>query len=426
MKSVSAVLAVIGQIGAGKTAVCRELMSLVGAQHLEIEDLRRQNAGPVDSLTKADHIASAASFGPTIFESTGASREFEEIVEQLRARGLTCFVVLLECSLSTAMRRIRLQADRRRPRCGGTWASQMLWTESRLKLVPANLTLSTENADPASIAASVRQAWEVVGCTAKRRSVPMEVSFSQLAAFQICPWSYKLKYVDRASEGTETEQMYLGSRLHEALAWLYGRPGEVRDRTELVAWFRERLVETLPSWADKRVAKRLFEAGREALAFHLEVVYRNERTRTIAVERMVRMKLGEGVRFIGRVDRIALDSSGTVEVIDYKASGRRRTSRPRIPEGLQIAAYGVAVLLELDLPSVIVRRIMLETGEEERFAVTREDVRQVTLSLRRWVSQLAVGGAFTPRVGAHCVSCQFNPICAEGTRFVGTRGRFIH
>ena len=138
------------------------------------------------------------------------------------------------------------------------------------------------------------------------------------------------------------------------------------------------------------------------------------------------MKLGEGVRFIGRVDRIALDSSGTVEVIDYKASGRRRTSRPRIPEGLQIAAYGVAVLLELDLPSVIVRRIMLETGEEERFAVTREDVRQVTLSLRRWVSQLAVGGAFTPRVGAHCVSCQFNPICAEGTRFVGTRGRFIH
>ena len=98
------------------------------------------------------------------------------------------------------------------------------------------------------------------------------------------------------------------------------RPWQTRDRTELLAWFRDRLAETLPFGAGDDTTKRLFDAGRKALTFHHDVVYRNERTKTIAVEKMVQMKLGGGVTFVGRVDRIAFDPSGTVEVIDYKAS----------------------------------------------------------------------------------------------------------
>ena len=334
-----------------------------------------------------------------------------------------CFVVLLDCSIQTAMNRIRGRADR--PRSGGLWASQLRWTESRLRLVPADLTLSSETSEPGSIASAVCNAWEGAERGAATANIPQNVSFSQLAAFEVCPWSYRLKYVDHSPEVLETEQMYLGSRLHEALAWLYGDLGKTRDRTELLAWFRDRLAETLPFGAGDDTTKRLFDAGRKALTFHHDVVYRNERTRTIAVEKMVRMKLGGGVTLVGRVDRIAFDPSGTVEVIDYKASQRRCTSRPRIPDTLQIAAYGAATLLELNLPSVIARRTVLATGEEERFALMAEDVRQVTLSLRRWAARLAVSGAFPPRVGTHCGSCQFNPICAAGAQYPAARRAFV-
>ena len=395
----------------------------MGARHLDVEDLRCQDAGPKVAPAIAEHVASAASSGPTVFECTGASRDFEDIIEHLRLRGLLCFVVLLDCSIQTAMNRIRGRADR--PRSGGLWASQLRWTESRLRLVPADLTLSSETSEPESIASAVCHAWEGAERDAATANIPQNVSFSQLAAFEVCPWSYRLKYVDHAPEVLETEEMYLGSRLHEALAWLYGELGKRRDRTELLAWFRDRLAETLPFGTGDDTTKRLFEAGRKALTFHHDVVYRNERTRTIAVEKMVWMKLGEGVTFVGRVDRIAFDPSGTVEVIDYKASQRRCTSRPRVPDGLQIAAYGAATLLELDLPSVVARRIVLATGEEERFALMAEDVRQVTLSLRRWAARLAVSGAFPPRVGAHCGSCQFNPICADGARYPAARRAFI-
>ena len=254
---------------------------------------------------------------------------------------------------------------------------------------------------------------------------PRGVSFAQLAAFEVCPWSYKLKYLDHVREIVETEQMYLGNRLHEALAWLYGGFGKGRGKNELVAWFRNRLTETLPAGTDRVTAARLFQKGQEALSLHHDIVHRNERARTISIEGVVRMALDNGVTFVGRVDRVAVDSSGTVEVIDYKASWRRRTSRPRIPNWLQIASYGVAVLTELDVPSVIANRILLATGEEERFVVSEKDVRQVTLSLNRWVRRLVAGGEFPMRAGLHCASCQFNPICVRGAEVPIARGAFV-
>ena len=310
------------------------------------------------------------------------------------------------------MRRIRGRVAPRWANSWGTWASQMRWTESRLRLVPADLTLSSETAEPARIAYAICQAWEGAGLRDVGNTLRREVSFSQMAAFEVCPWSYRLKYLDHTQEATETEQMYLGSRLHETLAWLYGDPKDLRDQSELVAWFQQRLAETLPPRWGSGGARRLFEAGRKALIMHHDVVYRNERDRTVAVEKRVRMKLGKRLTFAGRVDRIALDRSGTVEVIDYKTE-RRCTSRPRVPDWLQSAAYGAAILLELDLSSVIARRIALATGEEEIFALTARDVRQVTLALRRWATRLAASGTFQARPGAHCTSCQFNPICTK-------------
>lgn len=423
------VLVVIGQIGAGKSAVCHELVSSAGVRHLDIENLRYPDAGELRAREIAEQIACAAASGPIVFECSGASRDFEEVIEQLRLKGMGSFVVLLDCGVRTALRRVREREGRIRPRAGGSWASQLRWTESRLRLVPADLTLSSETTDPASIAQAVRKAWEC-----KRRgtedgdvsSVPHEVSFAQLAGFEVCPRSYRLKYVDHAREIVETEQMYLGSRLHEALAWLYdGGFGRRRGRSELVAWFRNRLTETLPAGTDRVTAARLLQKGQEALTFHHDVLYRNERTRTIAVESVVRMALDNGVMFVGRVDRVSVDPSGTVVVIDYKASSRRHTSRPRIPDLLQIASYAVAVLRDLTLSSVIANCILLESGEEERFAVSEQDVRQVTLSLTRWVRRLMTDGAYPMRAGPHCASCQFNPVCVQGGEFPVARGAFI-
>lgn len=425
IESSGPVLVVIGQIGAGKSTLCQNLVSLVGARHLDVADLRQDSIGDLDAHAIADLIASEASFGATVFECTGASPEFEEIVEQLRLRGLESLVVLLDCSIETAIRRVRGQPGRIEPRSGGTWADQMRWTESQLRLVPADVTILPDMSDPASVVNSVRQAWERAARKPRKISAPQEISFSKLVAFEVCPLSYELKYINGEPEVLETPLMYLGSRLHETLAWLYGRTSQHRSKSELIDWFEERLAESLPNGVSTNSVRDLIDTGRKALVFHYDVAYSNERRRTIAVEKRVRMSLGKGTTFVGRVDRIALDSSGTVEVIDYKTSPQRRNSRPRIPDGLQIAAYSVATLLDLGLSSVIARRTILTTGQEEQFALTSKDVRRVTLSLRRWLSRLTACRVFSPRVGAHCSSCQFNPICTAGRGFPTTPGAFV-
>lgn len=422
------VLVLIGQIGAGKSAVCTALESFEDIRHVDIEDLRGAEEGRADVAKIADQVASATSSRQVVFECTGASRDFEEIIEQLRRRNLRTFVALLDCSTETALQRVRERGGRTRPKAGGTWAPELDWTESRLRLVPADMTFKSDRADSACIAADIRKVWAAarqhrMADTTPRE--PLHVSFSELAAREICPWSYRLKYIERTPEALETEQMYLGNRLHEALAWLYADGSRRRGKGELVHWFRNRLAETLPKGTDCAASSRLSRRGEDALVFHYEVAYANEGSKTIAVERPVRLPCDPWTTFVGRVDRVGVDAAGTVEVIDYKMSSRRRTSRPRIPDWLQIAAYAVAVLRELDVPSVIARRVMLATGEEEQFAVSREDTRPVTLALARWARSLAADGAFPMRPGAHCSSCQFNPVCAGATAFPVAPGAFV-
>ena len=422
------VLVMIGQIGAGKSEVCRLLASSMGARYFAVEDLRYQSNHEVEPSAIANHIASLASSSPVIFECTGASEDFEEIIENLRLCGTTCHVILLDCSIGTAIRRVRNRQPRRRPHGGGSWASQLQWTESRLRLVPADLTVSSETASPSSIASTISRAWEAAGTSERTRpqtKMPKEISFSQLATFQVCPLSYRLKYGDRVPEMVESEQMYLSRHLHETLARMYSTLGNNPSKNEVISWFESRVRETLSEKVEECIAERVYEAGKRALAFHYDVVFRIEGPRTIGVEKEVRMEIDKGVTFVGRVDRIGLDPTGVIEVIDYKASSRSSTSRPRIPDWLQIAAYSAAVLLEFNLQSVIARRIMLQTGNEERFALAAQDVRQITLSLGRWMRRLANSESFPGNVGPHCASCQFNPICPEGAQVPVARSAIL-
>ena len=419
MSSARPILVLIGQIGAGKSEVCRTLASISGARHVTIEHLRRHHHTSPCPTTIADQIITSARAAPVAFESTGASRDFEDILEALRARGFRSFVVLLQCDIDTALRRVH-QRPWTPPETGGTWQRQMQWTESRLRLVPADLTLSSEHSTASALASTIHGAWNEALASqvpATAHTLPPEFSFSQLSCFQVCPLAYRFKYVDRLPEPAESEAMFLGSRLHETLAWMYDNPDTNPTKAHVLDWFEDRLSNTLPPDTHHSTVERLQTTGRKALAFHYAAIYLNERRSTIAVERSLRMDLGGGLAFVGRVDRVTRDPSGTIEVVDYKLSDGQSTSRPRVPDWLQCASYAAAILRELRLSAVIARRTLLQTGEEQRFALSEDDTRTVSLALRRWFHQINTSDTYTPNPGPHCASCQYNLLCSERARF---------
>ena len=411
------VLVLIGQIGAGKSMVCRSFSATTGARHVTIEELRRKHGTAPCPSTIADQLIAFTDSAPVAFECTGASRDFEEIIDRLRSRGLRSFVVLLQCSVETARRRVHQRAWNP-PESGGTWEHHLQWTESRLRLVPADLTLSSERAMASALASTIHVAWR--NARARRTlpsepSVPVEISYSQLSSFDVCPLAYRFKYIDRIPEAAESENMFLGSRLHETLAWAYSTPSNP-TRTEVFDWFNDRLATTLPPDTDHSTLERLQTTGERALAYHYATVFLNEKQDTIAVEQPLRMPLGGNLTFIGRADRTTLDASGTVEVVDYKLSDGNSTSRPRVPDWLQSAGYAAAVLRDSQLTSVIARRTLLQSGEEQRFALSEDDTRSVSLALRRWFFRMQNADGYPPNPGSHCASCQFNPTCPEAAR----------
>jgi len=284
----------------------------------------------------------------------------------------------------------------------------------RLRLVPVDLSVKIEDASPMDVAYTIAIAWQsaMMLIREKQPHLPTgEFSFSQLALLDICPLAYRYKYLERRPEVIETEQMFLGSRVHEALSWLYRPRASPESQAELIAWFSARLTETLPPAVAKKQANDLHQRGVEMLRLYFATVFRFEVSKTIDVESRFAIEVGSQLFFVGRIDRVALAPSGTFEAIDYKSSARLITSRPRIPDLLQLAAYGVATILKQQLTSVIARRLVIPTGDNEKLFVQRVDLGHIRLAVRRWIGRLSYMTDFHPRAGRHCASCQFNPIC---------------
>lgn len=408
------VLVLIGQIGAGKTEVGRRVADITGAHFVSVDELRaRQSDTKIPNLVQT--LAAEVTDRPLIFECTGAAPDFEDLLASLEDKGWQTFVVLLDCSIETAMRRIRGRRDWASPTVGGSWLPHLRWTQTQLRMVPADVYLATDTLLPDEVAATVAEVWE--SATTARRVIRAGTqptgtfSFSQLASFDICPLEYRYKFVDRQREFIETEQMFLGERLHEALHYLYGLMATPVTEKELLAYFATRVREAAPAATTQAQMTDLIERGSKVLKFYFTNEYRPEAEKTIAVEKSFAIELASGLLFVGRIDRIALAPSGTYEVIDYKTSMRISTSRPRIPDLLQLTAYGAAALLEYRAPAVLVRRHQLGTGNNDEVVLREADVGRIHRALRRWINRVWLTTAFTARPGLHCRSCQFNPIC---------------
>jgi CRISPR/Cas system-associated exonuclease Cas4 (RecB family)/shikimate kinase len=404
----------IGQIGAGKTEVGRLLASLIDAHLLSIDDLRLQGIGAgMDDLAAA--AIERAPNERLILECTGAADNFEEFLARIAANGQRPYVVLIDCSIERALERIRKRPDWAPPRGGGSWASHLRWTALRLRQVPADFSITTDVMLPREtaevIASALRQAEQ-----SEPHSIDVlkagRFSFSQLATYDVCPLAYRYKYIDRQPELLETEAMFLGKRLHEALAFLYAEDVEsTAAEEEAQAFLAERMLETIPGTVPPSQRQALSLRAERILKFHYSHVYRHDHAQTLALEKAFTLRLAPRLTFVGTIDRVALAPSGTHEVIDYKSSARKQTSRPRIPDLLQVVAYGTVVLLEYKLSAVRGCRHLLPTAEQESVPIVRADLPRVRAALGRWIERCIRDEDHRPRPGRHCASCQFNPIC---------------
>ena len=413
MTSELQVIVVIGQVASGKTTVTREVARQLAGPVTGIEQLHatRSDAGPA-GVARA--LAAVTDSGTVVYECSGAHPDFEETLFAIEARGAVPFVALLEVSVETATRRLQERGQREPPRGGGSWSEHLQWVQTRLRLVPVDVCVSTEHTDPLEAANQILRAFAT---RAQGQSVARGVfSFSRLATYEVCPLSHRFKYIEGREEEWVPPPVWLGKCLHLALARLYVPGASGMNLGSLLALF-EAIVETETDVGTER--QWGIAQGLEILEFHYRTAFACDTREALATEKGVALDLGSGVVLTGTIDRLVRTRAGIIEVIDYKTRLVASSSRPRIPDLLQLAGYGTAVLVEYDAQDVFLRRHYLASGEEDRLLLRLEDTASVRLALHRWIRRLSGGDA--PRPGRHCRMCFFGPSC-EHAAVEGARG----
>ena len=403
MTSEPRVIVVIGQVASGKTTVARELARRLGGRITGVERLRAAGSDTSPSGV-ARELGSLADSGTVVYECSGAHPDFEETLFEIEAAGILPFVALLDASFETAARRLQERGQREPPRGGGSWSEHLQWVQTRLRLVPVDVCVSTEHNGPSETAGQILKALknEVAG----RRPVQGVFSFSRLATYEVCPLSHRFKYIEGREEEFMPAAVRLGKCLHLALAQLYLAKTSRMSIGSLAALFETMVTAEAPVEEERRW---LIKQGREILEFHYRTAFACDARETLSTEKRVALDLGDGVVLTGTMDRLVRARTGIIEVIDYKTRFRASSSRPRIPDLLQLAGYGVAALLEYQTQYVFLRRHYLESGEEDRLLLCRDETASVCLALRRWIRRLSGGDA--PRQGRHCRMCFYCPIC---------------
>jgi putative RecB family exonuclease len=246
-------------------------------------------------------------------------------------------------------------------------------------------------------------------------------SHSRLGVYETCPRQYRFQYVDRLEVADEAEaiQLFLGSRVHEALEALHREllRGRLLSLDELVNVFRHHWEREWPKRVRFPNPDDSPETYRAAGERHLTDYYRRyhpfDRERTVAVERLLLFPLDpEGqVRVQGYVDRLSVSPDGVWEIRDYK-TGAYLMTQQQLDRDRQLALYQIGV--QHAWPEA--RRVQLvwhflAHDLELRSERTDEQLETVRRDVLALVDRVEADQEYPTKVGAYCDWCPYKPVC---------------
>lgn len=245
-------------------------------------------------------------------------------------------------------------------------------------------------------------------------------SHSKLEAFESCPKRYYFAYVERPDiEPEEGVEAFMGSRVHEALEWLYRQ--RMMERTpgfdELLnvfetAWEREwhegvRIVRAEYSPEDYR------QVGRTALQRYHARYFPFDAGITIATERPVEFMLDSDGRYMfrGVIDRLDKVGDGVYEIHDYKTSASL-PEQAKVDGDRQLALYQIAVeQMWPDVAEVSLVWHYLRFDTEIRSARSVEELDELRRQVIGLIDKVECCTEFEPRPGVLCDWCEYQELC---------------
>lgn len=264
--------------------------------------------------------------------------------------------------------------------------------------------------------------------------LPTQFSFSQLAAYAVCPLQYKFAFILKVPTPADKPSLIFGRVLHNTLynfllpmlserrqiqGSLFAAPGRSATKggqsgkeaaADLLS--EKRLLEIYEEfwqadgYQNKKQRDDYKARGREAL-LKFRAAWTKERPAEILfLEKRFSFKIGEDA-IKGTIDRVDKLADGTLEIVDYK------TGRDKI---LSFETKRQLILYQLFLEEFLKEKVsqlsyyFLESGEKLSFAATDKDFTKLRLEVREEIAAIKKRN-FAPTPSRMCDFCDFNSIC---------------
>lgn len=244
-------------------------------------------------------------------------------------------------------------------------------------------------------------------------------SYSRISTFENCPQRFKYLYIDRLKDECEGIEAFTGSRVHEALEFLYRhvQMAEVPDPDEVISFYDRRWNELIH---DKLLIRSTeFDSdhyrslGRKALKAYQDRYSPFDQGITVGLEQKLEFFLDseENYPFIGIIDRLTRISETHWEVHDYKTGGTLPT-QPDIDRDNQLALYHLAItMLYPQVTEVTLIWHYLAFDMEFRSSRSEAELEELRTDFIRKIDMIESQTEFPAKSGVLCDWCGFRSRC---------------
>ncbi|MBS9372002.1 hypothetical protein GON09_000964 [Rhodococcus sp. B50] len=243
---------------------------------------------------------------------------------------------------------------------------------------------------------------------------PVALSPSRAADFTRCPLLYRLRAVDRLS-APPTRAQARGTVVHAALEELFALDAPDRTPTAAQTLLPAALARVLAATPDLGVdaADAAFLAEATALLTTYFTVEDPTAVTATGCELRVETVLDGDVPLRGIIDRLDIDATGAVQVVDYK-TGRAPSPRGEKTALFQLKFYALILWRQRDLVPASLRLLYLGDGQVLHYRPDPDELRRFERIVRAmWttIRQLRNNGDFRPNPGPGCRWCDHRALC---------------
>jgi len=271
-------------------------------------------------------------------------------------------------------------------------------------------------------------------------------SYSRINTYFTCPAQFQFRYIERRpSPVAEGIELFLGSRFHETMEYLYEQVNhKVPTVNELVTYFNQHWEkhwqQSLQKQKDRnfrdtlRIAKAgqtvedYFQKGQLFVENYYHQYHPFDQDKTEGIELKVAFNLDPKGEFKmqGFIDRLGRDDDGTLWIHDYKTSARKMSEEDARGED-QLALYQAGLLQNPRFGSKEKFKLLWHFVAFEKDQVIGErNSKEIDWLKQKYIAKIETiekAKTYPTKTSILCKWCEFLTVCSDGKAWVKNKDK---